>query len=80
MSARWSKADTHCALCARPFATSDEETRHAEKECGEPCWCLDFCWVEQGGDCLYELEHEDPFELVLQLRGELEAALGASHD
>lgn len=48
---RWSKIETHCVVCARPFATPAEETRHFEKECGDPCWCWGYCWIEQGGDC-----------------------------
>jgi hypothetical protein len=47
----WSKIDTHCVVCARPFAREPELDRHAEKECEDRCWCLDFCWVEYGGDC-----------------------------
>lgn len=54
---RWSKAETHCVVCQRPLAADAEEQRHAERECDpERCWCLDFCWVGQGGDCI-----GDPF-------------------
>ena len=48
---RWAKFETHCVLCTRRFAGPTEEERHAERECDEPCWCWEFCWVNQGGDC-----------------------------
>lgn len=50
----WSKAETHCAFCLRPFATEVEERRHFEQECEQPegsCWCNEFCWIGQGGEC-----------------------------
>lgn len=72
----WSKQDTHCVLCLRPFPTDAEIERHAEMECDpDPCWCWSFCWVTQGGECIAEMS-QDPIELVMALRGALEAAGG----
>ena len=62
---RWSMMDTHCAVCIRPFATSDEEQRHAESECEDPCWCVGYCWVNQGGDCIGPPRSDPQDELSL---------------
>jgi hypothetical protein len=63
----WSKIETHCVVCARPFATEADLDRHAEKECDVPCWCIDVCWVEYGGDCgpSAEIADDDADELGL---------------
>jgi hypothetical protein len=78
---RWSKMQTHCVVCLRPFATASDEDRHAEQECDDPCWCESLCWIDQGGDCQVPEWLDDDLALWVRLRGaeerieRLEAAL-----
>ena len=73
----WSKAETHCPLCLKPFPTADDVERHSEKECDEPtCWCEELCWVNKGGSCSWELQGGDTIELISDLRAALERLEG----
>lgn len=63
----WSKIETHCVVCARPFATEADVDLHDEMACDQdPCWCKAKCWVEYGGDC-YPSDDAQPNEDELGL-------------
>lgn len=71
---QWSKAETHCVVCLRPFPTEADIERHAEQECGDPCWCWDICWVNQGGACDYPPDLDDDLAVFGALRAAEEDA------